>query len=109
MAKKLRLDLATFGVTIAYPGTEIYDWGIKNNALKDKFWYMRKDMRISNSIREIDGNLNLENFPHNKQAELVKKANRSFYFRPSFILKQISRLRSKQDIKRAIKSIKELG
>lgn len=108
LAKELDLDLATFGVTVAYPGTELYDWALENNALPDRFWYMKKDMKISNSIREMDGNLHLINLSPEKQAELIKKANRSFYLRPSFIFKQLTKLKRISDLKRAIKSVKEL-
>ncbi|MBW2989712.1 B12-binding domain-containing radical SAM protein [Candidatus Woesearchaeota archaeon] len=108
MAKKLKLDLATFGVTVAYPGTGIHKWAVENNALQNKAWYMNKDRKISKSIRESSGNLNLKDFPPEKQSELVKRINRSFYFRPSFILKQLFKLKRKENIKRAIKSVKEL-
>ena len=108
LSKELGLDLATFGVTIAYPGTELYRWAVENNCLDNKFWYMGKKMKVSKSIREVDGNLNLYNFPSEKQVVLVKKANKGFYFRPTYILKTIAKLRKFHDAKRITKSIKEL-
>ena len=108
LSKKLDLDLATFGVTTAYPGTELYNWAIENNCLDNRFWYMKKNMKSSNIIRELDGNLNLSDFPPERQAALVKKANREFYFRPSYVLKRAVKIRSYSDIKRLIKSVKEL-
>ena len=106
-SQKLGLDLATFGVTVAYPGTEIYNWAIENNALPDKFWYM-KSPRMSYDSREVSGNLNLKNFPSAKQAKLVKEANRGFYLRPSYLLKRAFKIKTFSDMKRAIKSFYSL-
>jgi len=108
LAKELKLGMATFGSTIAYPGTEIYKWAIENQALTDRHWYMRKDMKVSHTIRDADGNLGLNGLSKEKQEELIKKANRSFYFRLQFIIKQVLKLRKKHDLKRSIKSIREL-
>ena len=62
LIKELDFDLVDVGRMVAYPGTEIYQWGLENKALPDRFWYMKKDIKISKSIREVNGNLNLKNF-----------------------------------------------
>jgi len=105
-SKELNLDMATFGVTVAYPGTELYQHAIQNNAI-DPLWYM-KDAISSKSVREMDGNLNLNGFSKERQIEIATKANKEFYLRPSYILKKILRVRNFQDINRGIKAVGEL-
>lgn len=106
LSKELDLDMATFGVATAYPGTELWEWASENKAI-DRLWYMG-DVKVSTSIREADGNLNLKDFCPESQARIVKKANKEFYFRPSYVLKKIFKIRRFHDINRAAKSIKEL-
>ncbi len=105
-SKELGLDMATFGVTVAYPGTELYDWAVENKVI-NRFWYMG-NIKVSKSIREMDGNLNLDGFCPERQLSIVKKANREFYLRPSFVLKNILKIRNFYSVKRNLKSIKEL-
>lgn len=106
-SQKLGLDLATFGTTAAYPGTELYKWAIENNALSDRFWYMKR-VAVSSDAREASGNLNLKNFPQAEQTKLVKEANKSFYFRPSYLLRYLLKIRTLYDLKRSVKSFLDL-
>jgi len=108
LSKELGLNLATFGVTVAYPGTELYKWAIENKTLSDRFWYMNRERQGVDSIREIRGNLNLKDFPIGRQLKVVKMANRQFYFRPAYMAKTILRIRRIHDLKRLIKAVKEL-
>jgi len=106
-SQKLGLDLATFGTTAAYPGTELYKWAIDNQALSDRFWYMKR-VAVSSDAREASGNLNLKDFSPERQAKLVKEANKSFYFRPSYLLKYLLKIRTPYDVKRSVKSFRDL-
>lgn len=108
LSKEIGLNFATFGVTVAYPGTEFYSWGVDNDALTDRFWYMEGEENVFDGIRETRGNLNLANFPPYRQAQVAKEANKAFYFRPCIIFKSIFRLRKIKDILRAAKAFKEL-
>lgn len=108
LSKAIGLNFATFGVTTAYPGTEFYSWGIANNALTDRFWYMAAEENVFDSIRETRGNLNLVDFPPDRQAQVAKEANKAFYFRPSIIFQNIFRMRKIKDMRRLVKAFKEL-
>ena len=109
LAKEIDLDYATFGATIAYPNTEIYFWAIQNNCLSDKQWYMKEyDVDIVGS-REINlGALDRKEFPLGRQIELCKKANKEFYFRPSYILRKVSKIRNFSDIARNLRAVAEI-
>ena len=108
LAKELDFDLATFGVTVAYPNTELFNWAVNKKVLTDKKWYMCTDSTKSAGTRTLRGNLNLESFPVNKQANMAKKANIEFYLRPRYILKRLMRIRNLNGFKRLLKSAKEI-
>lgn len=108
MIKSLDLDLAFTFATIAYPGTPIYDWAVANKALLDRFWYMKKSGVAFAGNWETNGTLKLESLSQDRVMKLVKKANKSFYFRPSFVWERIKDLRGLAGIKRNYKSLKKL-
>jgi len=108
MIKNLDLDLAFTFATIAYPGTPIYEWAVQNKALFDRFWYMKRTEVAFAGNWETNGTLKLEGFSQEKVMEMVKKANKSFYFRPSFIWGRIKELRGIAGIKRNYRSLKKL-
>lgn len=107
-SKSLDLDLVTFGVTIAYPNTELFKWAVKNNVLTDKTWYMKEGSNIAMGLRNILGNLNLKRFPISEQTKMVKKANREFYLRPKYIFKKTLEISNLTEFKRTLRSAKEL-
>ena len=106
--KELDLDLALALVTIAYPGTAIYFWAVQEKVLSDKFWYMKENHGAFTGGWEMNGSLNMGSFPREKVMEMVKKANRSFYGRPSFVWKRVRMVRGLADIKRNFMSLKKL-
>ncbi|MAG08668.1 hypothetical protein CMO89_04290 [Candidatus Woesearchaeota archaeon] len=107
-AKSLGLDYVLFCVTVAYPNTELYNWAVKNNVLSDKLWYMKKIPNKARGVRTLIGNLNLSGFPVEEQIRMVKKADRLFYLRFGYILKRIMSISSPGELKRIIKSAKEV-
>lgn len=111
LAKNLNLDYAGFGVTIAYPNTEIFHWAVQNNCLKDKQWYMKEnDINISaNTINSIGGGaLDRKDFPVERQIELCKRATKEFYLRPSYVFKKVAKIRSFNDFARNMKAVIEI-
>lgn len=111
LSQEISLDYAGFGVTIAYPNTEIFKWAVENNCLNDKQWYMKEnDINITaNTISEIKGgSLDRPEFPVERQIELCKRANKEFYLRPSYVFKRIMKIRSFDDIKTNLKAVIEI-
>lgn len=106
--KALDLDLAFTFVTIAYPGTAIYDWAVQHNALSDRFWYMKKSEKAFAGGWEINGSLKLDRFPRRRVMKMVKKANKDFYVRTAFVLKRLKKIKSWADIRRNLMSLKKL-
>lgn len=108
LSKELDLDLATFGVTIAYPNTELYRWGVRSSVIKDPYWYMKEQATKSKGTRTIVGNLDMEDLSVDDQLAFVKKAIKKFYFRPCYIIKRMFSIKNFLDLKRNLKAVKEL-
>ena len=110
LAKKIDLDYASFGVTIAYPNTEMYTWALENKCSIDKQWYMKEtDSEIGLTGESTQGTLERDDFPVARQLELCKKANKEFYFRPSYVIKRLTKIRSFGDIARTLKSVAKIA
>lgn len=86
-AIKLDPTFAVFFIATAYPGTELYRWGVEHGKL-DPTWYKNAVVKHSESFL-IDpipaGYLKLDF----SQEEMKKIAYKKFYFRPHYILKTI--------------------
>ncbi len=86
-ALELNPDWVMFTMVIPYPGTPLYTLALKEGLLKNDYWrdftLGKKTGRIPYFIPDV--------------AAWTKKAYRRFYFRPGFIIKQLSRLRTFQD------------
>ena len=92
-AKELEVDVAQFMVSTPYPGTEMWEIAKKYGDVSEDwsnftFYAPDKAPFTSKLLSQED------------IADLYKKAYRSFYLRPKFILKQLLRIRSFTDIQR---------
>lgn len=92
-AKELNLDYAYFGFTTPFPGTELREQAIANNWLLDE--------RLE-AIKYEDCIMNATSLPTQELKTYLNKAYRSFYFRPSYILKRLTKL-NKNEIYNSIR------
>ena len=89
LAKELDPDYAVFNATGCFPGTELYNEMVKKGKLKNPKWYMDSKGESGEEkllIAADEGSQIKVSFDQNK---VIKEAYRSFYFRPSFIIKNI--------------------
>ena len=64
---------------------------------------------VGNTISGISGGaLDRKEFPLKRQMELCKKANREFYFRPSYIARKLTKIRSFNDVAKYAKAAMEI-
>ncbi len=90
-AKKLDPDYVNFHIATPHPGTELYDIAKKNNWIVDTN-YEHYDQSGNYSVMR-NKDLTAE------QILLAQKsAMRNFYFRPKYIIKQLSKLKKPKDI-----------
>lgn len=90
-------DVVLFNIATAYPGTEMYTDAKAKGYLIERSW---EEYDLANYT------LQLQNLSEEKIKEYYKKAYRRFYFRPSYILKRLSKIRSFTDIKENIEAFK---
>jgi hypothetical protein len=88
LAKEIRPSLAMFFVSVAYPGTAMYNDAVAEGIVEPRWWANQKWDSESHSAFEkrwgwtADGALKIPGF----DAEFwQKRATRSFYFNPRFI------------------------
>ena len=93
-AKELDVDVAQFMISTPFPGTEM--WGIAKQygKVNDEDWssftfYAPEKMPFSSNL-----------LSDKEVISLYKKAYKSFYLRPRFVLRQIARIRSFGDVYR---------
>jgi radical SAM superfamily enzyme YgiQ (UPF0313 family) len=87
-AKKMGLDLASFSIICPYPGTKLMEYAEKNNLLYTKNWsYYDSGQPI----------MKLHNLSRKDLIYWYEKSFQKFFLRPNYIIKQIFKIRTKQD------------
>ncbi len=90
LALKISSDFALFSKMILIPGSEIFDYGVKTDQIREDYW-----KRFIQGL-ETDGapSLTKETLSEKIIDENIKLADRKFYFRPIFILKKIMAIKN---------------
>lgn len=93
-AIELDVDSIMVGATNPFPGTEFYTLAKKNG------WFIKDDYYPSDSQREWV--MEYPHFTRDDMDEMLRWANRSFFFRPKFFFKQLHRLKNPVDFIRTV-------
>ncbi|UCC38419.1 MAG: radical SAM protein [Candidatus Aminicenantes bacterium] len=98
LAKELKPDYAHFTIFSPYPGTELYSLGLEKGIIKKDIWKeFSEDPKEGFKIPVWE-----ENFTRDELYEMIVKFYKSFYLRPSYILRRSFRVKSKSEfIKKA--------
>ncbi len=93
-AKELDVDVAQFMVSTPFPGTEMWEIAKQNGNINDDDWnsftfYAPDKMPFSSNL-----------LSDNELLSLYKKAYKSYYLRPKFMLRQLMKMKSPADISR---------
>lgn len=93
-AKELNVDVAQFMVATPFPGTEMWNIAKEKGKINNEDWsnftfYAPDKMPFSS-----------ENLTDEELISFYKKAYRSYYLRPAFILRQLFKTRSITDVQR---------
>lgn len=94
---KLKLDHAEYSVFIPYPGTQIYEEGLKSGFFEKDYW--------AEYVRNPDTDFQLiweEKVPKERMYSITSKAHKRFYFRPRIIWNELKRMSSWKELKRNI-------
>lgn len=96
---KLNPDLLIINVTTPFPGTAMFSWAKEKNLILTYDW---DDYTLAKPV------MKLENLDSGQIQNLYKLMYKSFYFRPSFMLKKLLTIRTLEDIKILLGGLKAL-
>jgi radical SAM superfamily enzyme YgiQ (UPF0313 family) len=94
--KDLKPDYVHMTILTPFPGTKIYLDGLKNGIIKQDYWREFAADPTPDFTPPIWG----ETFTHEELNDLLIKGYKSFYTRPSYILKRIVKIRSFHEFKK---------
>lgn len=89
-ARELKPDFVHITIFTPFPATEIYMTGLRDGIIKNDFW--REFAK--NPTKDFQPRCWEENFTREELQELIVYAYKSFYTRPSYILKRLTHIRS---------------
>ena len=103
LALKLNTDTAQFFPLIPYPGTEAYDWAVKNNYITLNYEEYLNEDGTHNTV------LNEPRLSAKEMVDFCNYARKKYYLRPRYILHRlISGLTDFEDLKRSLKAFGKL-
>lgn len=99
-AKKISPDYVQFSITTPYPATELYREGLEKGIIEKDVWKEFAENPSSNfSAPRWEQNINKQTL-----VSLLHECYRSFYLRPSYILRGIMKIRDGCEFKRKAKA-----
>lgn len=105
-ANFLNIDIATFTLLVPSPGSADYVRAQKDGGSFDPDFFRKK---IVPEFNFLDEPIYCPNGLSPKRLlEIHRDAYRKFYYRPSFILRELLRMRGLQDVKRLLRGVKTL-
>ncbi|MFH0867430.1 MAG: hypothetical protein V1904_14655, partial [Bacteroidota bacterium] len=99
-AIELNPDYLQFGITTLFPSTNIYKEALYNKFLENDFW---REL-AKNPPDKIVPPFASEKYTREELENILKKAYSKFYFRPGYIFKRLSKIRSLSEFTRQIKA-----
>jgi len=96
-AKELDVDYAQFSITTPHIGTQLYEDAKKYGKLKVDFnkFTQHSAIFVTNGYKNA-----------HEVEKMAKRAFREFYFRPKYLIKQILKIRSLEDVERYYRAFK---
>lgn len=94
--KKIDPDFVHITILTPFPATDLYFMGLEKGVLPNDYW--RKFAK--NPTLDFKPYFWEENLTRDELGEYLKKAYKSFYLRPKYIFKKISKLKSFAELKR---------
>jgi len=102
-AKELDLDIATFTMMVPLPNTLDYERACKQANFQKEYW----KTRMFPEFNFLDDPIYVpESMTKQELIAMHKKAYHSYYFRPKFLIRSVTSIRSSDDIKRLLAGFK---
>ncbi|MFB0560331.1 MAG: radical SAM protein [Candidatus Lokiarchaeia archaeon] len=100
LAKKINPDFVHISITTPFPATELYREGLKRGILKYDYW---RDFS-QNPRKDFVPEFWEENLTREELVKLSSYAYRSFYIRPTYLLKRVFEIESWREFYRKAKA-----
>jgi anaerobic magnesium-protoporphyrin IX monomethyl ester cyclase len=100
LAKELDPNYVHFTIFCPYPGTEIYFHGLETGIIKEDIWRNFAANPQPGYILPVWE----ENFTRRELQEILVKCYKSFYLRPSYVARGLSRVRSLGELRRKVRA-----
>lgn len=100
LARELKPNYAHFTVFCPYPGTEIYMNGLETGIIKSDVWAEFARNPNPDFILPVWE----ENFTRQELREMLVKCYKSFYLRPTYVLRNLARIRNAGELKRKMRA-----
>jgi len=104
LALKINPDFALFSKLILIPGSEIFDWSIKNNYIKSDYWEKFLRGEETNGAPTI----NTPKLPELIVDKYISLANKKFYLRPQYLWRRITAIKNWQQFANQLRMAKSL-
>lgn len=99
-AKKLSPDQVQFSINMCYPGTSLYEYALENDLILAK-GFKEFDMTYGPVVRTVD-------MERSELKNILARAYKEFYFRPTFLVQTLFNMRDMDEIKRVLRSFTSL-
>lgn len=93
--KRLKPDYVQYSICSPYPGTPLYEIGMETGVIPSDVWLEF----ANNPLKEFSSPVWTQHFTKEELIAITASAYRSFYMRPSFILKQLMNIHSFNHVK----------
>lgn len=98
LAIEIDPDFVAFSKTILIIGSELFDWGVREKQISPDYW----EKFLLGEEKDPAPGISTEILPQQELDEFVSTATSKFYFRPNYILKRITNIRSPTQFLRQI-------
>lgn len=99
LIKRLNPDYAQFSICSPYPDTPLYKRGLESGLISNDIWM---DF-AKNPLSPFKSPVWTQHFTEERLIKITSSAYKSFYMRPSFILKQLAKINSVAQFKKMVK------
>lgn len=97
---QLHPDYVQFSILSPYPGTPLYQMAMERGIVEGDVWLEF----AKNPLKRFCTPIWTEHFTEEKLRRITRKAYRSFYLRPSFIWKQVQKIKSSSQFMALVRS-----
>jgi anaerobic magnesium-protoporphyrin IX monomethyl ester cyclase len=94
-SKELDPEYAQYAITTAFPGTDLYKFAMEKGFVKSDVW---REYTLGEIETQPLPYFETEEYSKEDLEALVRRAYRSFYLRPRYIMKRIAGLRNKREL-----------